>query len=187
MSILTIITILIFGFLAALALLVAFQTWIRLSAPQPSAAANVRRCLWVAFVIGVWWPWVVISSWNAKAAPWNVWTSIEDQRLFLVGVSPTLLVVGLTSVVQPWAYSVRTWLLGANFLAAGLFYGLFVGAVDWPGNLFTYQFLFWPAAGFGMSIWHVIRSQPGQSSAADSSVTGSPVGNGPPHRLDIAG
>lgn len=182
MSTLSMSTILILGYLAALVLLVAFQTWVRLSAPRPSAAANARRCLWVAFVIGVWWPWVVIDNWNAEAVPWNVWASIEDQRLFLVGVSPTLFVVGLTSVVQPWAYSIRTWLLGANFLAAGLFYALFVGTVDWPGNLFTYQLLFWPAAGFGMSIRHVIRSQPGQSWAVDSHITGSPASSSPPHR-----
>jgi len=187
MSTLTISTLLVLGFLASWALFVAFQTWIRLSASPPSAAANFRRCLWVALVCGVWWPWVVINGWSARSAPWNVWTSIEDQRLFLVGASPTLLVVGLTSVVQPWAHSIRTWLLGANFLAAGLYYGLFIATVDWPGNLFTYYGLFWSAVGFGMPIRHVIRSQPGQSWAVGSSVTGTPAGNSPNQQLDVTG
>jgi hypothetical protein len=173
MSTLIVSAILALSFLITAALLVVFQTWVRLNAPSPSAAANLRRCLWVALVSAVWWPWVVLSQWHAHGAFWNIWTSLKDQRLFLIGVSPTLWVVGCTSVVQPWAYSLRTWLFGANLLAIGLFYGLFVGTVAWPGNLITYQWLFWSALGFGMSLRQVFHSKPGQSWVNSST----PIGN----------
>jgi hypothetical protein len=163
MSALTKLAIFTLSFLVSAGLLAKFQTWVRRNVPPPSAPANLRRCLWVAFVCGVWWPWAVLSQWNAQGAAWNVWASLEDQRLFLVGAGPALWVVGLTSVVQPWAYSIRTWLLGANLVAFGLFYGLFVGTAAWPGNLFTYQGLFWPAVGFVQAILFVLRSKPGQS------------------------
>lgn len=161
----------VLGFAVAAALLVAFQNHVRVNAPSSSAPANIRRCLWVAFVIGAWWPWAVFRQWSGQADFLPVWASLEDHRLFLIGASPTLWVVGFTSVVQPWVYSIRTWLLGANLLAIGLFYGLFVGTVEWPGNLFTYQWLFWSAVGFGLSLRHVIQARPGQS-WADASTTG---------------
>jgi len=177
MSTLTVSALLALSFLLTTALLAVFQNWVRLNAPSPSAAPNLRRCLWVAFVTGVWWPWAALKQWNAQGTFWSIASSLEDQRLFLVGVTPTLWVVAITSVVEPWAYSIRTWLLGANLIAAGLFYGLFVGTAAWPGNLFTYQWLFWSAVGFGQSIWHVVYSKPGQSWARSSTTVGNSANN----------
>jgi hypothetical protein len=177
MRVVTVLVILTLSFLVSTGLLALFQSWVRLNS-SPPAAANFRRCFWVAFVCGVWWPWVLLSQWKTQGASWNIWASLEDQRLFLVGVSPALWVVGLTSVVQPWAHSIRPLLLGANLLAFGMFYGLLVGTAAWPGNVFTYQALFWPAAGFVYSIKGVLRSKPGQSWERSATTSEHPAKDG---------
>ena len=180
MGVLIGILLLIASFAVTAALLAVWQTWVRLRASSQSADANYRRCAWVALVGSVWWPSTMWMKWG-ELEP--MFASLSDQRLFLLGVTPTLVIIGLTSVVQPWLYSIRSGLLAANLFAVGLYYGILVGTVSWPWSMMTYGWVLAPAFGFGGSIWFVLRSKPGQgwrdwassASATDRAQNGSSV------------
>lgn len=168
MSALTVGAILFASFLVTAAILAVFQTRVRLSTSPPTASANFKRCVWVAFVAGVWWPYTVWVGWTDHS--FSAFASLSDQRVFLLGFTPALWVLGVTSTVPPWAHSIRPWLLGANLVALGLACGLFLGTAAWPGSMFTIFWIFWTAVGFGCSIRAVLRSRPGQAWGGSSSL-----------------
>jgi hypothetical protein len=115
------------------------------------------RCARLSFFATIWLAFIVFSGWREIEV---MFASLLDQRKFLVGATPALFILGLSGIIQPWVYSVRSLLLGANLFAFGMYFGVFLGTVSWPWNSMTLIWFIVPAFAFGGSIRYVLRSSP---------------------------